>query len=111
MKRSLKTIILTPVLAGLLVAGFAPAQAYTSPEAYTSSGKQVACTREYSATYDKLVRAMGKDSYRIHELMTKAVNNNTRIALEHKFQQEFAQYGIAAGKLAYQYYTESCWTI
>ncbi|MBF0809368.1 hypothetical protein [Rothia nasimurium] len=54
---------------------------------------------------------MGKDSYRIHELMTKAVNNNTRITLDYKFQQEFAQYGTAAGKLAYQYYTESCWTI
>lgn len=111
MKRSLKTVILAPMIAGLLATGFVPAQAYTSPEAYTNSGKQVACTREYSATYDELLRAMGEDSYRIHELMTKAVNNNTRIHLEHKFQQEFAQYGTTAGRLAYEYYTESCWTI
>lgn len=54
---------------------------------------------------------MGKDAYRIHSLMTQAVNNNTRIALDYKFQQAFAPYGTQAGQLAYQYYRQSCWTI
>lgn len=111
MKRSLKLALLAPAFAGLVVAGLQPAQAEPVSPNYGSAGKEIACTREYSPTYERLSNLMGYDAYRINDLMTEAVNNNTRIALDYKFEQAFADYGIEAGQLAYRYYRQSCWTI
>lgn len=112
MKRSLKVALMAPAFAGLVAAGFLPAQAESADNGYSyGGGKEIACTREYSPAYERLSNLMGADAYRINDLMTEAVNNNTRIALEYKFQQAFADYGTEAGSLAYQYYRQSCWTI
>lgn len=111
MKRSLKLALMAPAFAGLVAAGFLPAQAESADPGYSSGTKEIACTREYSPTYEKLSNLMGADAYRINDLMTEAVNNDTRITLDYKFQQAFADYGTRAGKLAYQYYRQSCWTI
>lgn len=111
MKRSLKLALTVPALTGIVAAGFLPAQAESANVHSYDGGKEIACTREYSPTYERLSNLMGADAYRINELMTQAVNNNTRIALDYKFQQAFADYGTEAGNLAYQYYSQSCWTI
>lgn len=103
MKKALKSAIILPALItgslGGMVVMSAPAHAAEST---------IVCDRAYSAEYEKLVKIMGKDAYRIPELAKAAYENDTRITLDFKFAQEFAQWGDEAGKLAYEYYTGHC---
>ena len=103
MKKALKSAIILPAL----IAGSLGGMVVMSAPAHAAES-MIVCDRAYSAEYEKLVKIMGKDAYRISELAKTAYENKHKIALEFAFQQEFAQWGDEAGKLAYLYYTGHC---